>query len=171
MNPDVALSEVRQQSRQWLRDEFAGPHPIAIASHEALSFARTGREVRRLRRILRGRTVRIVLVVRERESYLASWASQLESMGFTSQSAHRSSFMYVQPDSWLADSASLIGAYREVFGHRAVTVLRYEELVERDGSATPALWEACGLPDVGAAPSLTAWTNVTAERSGPATPR
>ena len=170
MNPDLALAEAKQRGRRWLREQFAGPQPIAIASHEALSFARTGREVRRLRRILRGRTVTIVLVLREREAFLTSWASQLESMGFSSQSEYRSSVMYVEPDSWLGDSAALVSAYRGVFGHRAVTVLRYEEMVERDGSATPALWQACGLPNVGAEQSLAAWTNVTAERPGPPPP-
>lgn len=166
LNPDLLLPESCLIARRWLREQFAGPEPLAIASHEALSFVRSPVEARRVRRVLDGRRARIVVVLRDRESYLRSWSEQLRSMGFPSSSRYAASFMNTTPDSWLADTDRLVRSYRSVFGRDAVTVLPYADLVAR-GSSARAVWEACGLPDPADSALLDTWSHLSAEKPEP----
>ena len=162
-NPDLLLPEARRYARRWLREQFASEHPRVIASHEALSFVRTEAEVRRIKRLMAGRRVTVIVVLRDPVAYARSFAEQLASMGFASESRYASSFMNVSPRSWLLDTDRLLAVYRRVFGRRSVIVLDYDE-VRRSGSVTRTLWEVAGLPVPEDPSVLDAWENVSAAK-------
>lgn len=162
-NPDLLLPEARAVARAWLREQFAASYPRVIASHEALSFVRSAAEARRVRRLVAGRRVTIVAVIRHPDDYARSFADQLASMGFSTESRYASSFMNLSPGSWLFDTRRLLDSYRTVFGRQSVIVLDYDE-VRASGSSTRGLWEACGLPALADPSVLDAWTNVSGEK-------
>lgn len=133
----VADEHVRRQIR-------AAPHELLVYSHEDLSYLRFDDELERLRDLLAGPTVQVVVFLRDRAAFLRSYRDQLDATGF-SPSADRSSFAYVETDSWLVDYDTLLAGYRHWFGEGNVEVLDYDETVQRDGSVIPAFAELLGI--------------------------
>ena len=123
--------------------------PIAVMSHEALSFLRNQAETERLKDLVGDdRKISILLVVRKPEDYLQAWKDQLQKMGFPNESRLPTSVGYTEPDSWLVDYQQLIDVYTASFGAESVTVLSYEDEMDRYGSIVPALLHECGYhPD------------------------
>lgn len=149
-DPDLMLDEARHEMNRNIRSWLAECHqPTALMSHEALSFLRSPDETERLKDLLGDdREISILLVVRKPEDYLRSMRGQLEKRGFTGKSRFRTSVNYTEPDSWLVDYERLISVYNAAFGPGSVTVLPYEDEMERYGSIVPALLRECGYdPD------------------------
>lgn len=144
--PDLVLEEARPMMVEAVERFVADSgDATCLFSHEALSFIRDRAEAERLRALLGGADVSVVVMLREPAAFLQSWAVQLERMGFATSSPFRSSFMNTDPDSWLVDYDTLIGVYRDVFGDDRVSVLSYEDAMARDGSSVPSLMAACGV--------------------------
>lgn len=69
-------------------------------------------------------------------------------MGWPNKSRLPTSVHYTEPDSWLVDYQQLIDVYTASFGAESVTVLSYEDEMDRYGSIVPALLRECGYdPD------------------------
>ncbi len=147
MFPDSSLQSMQSQMLQDCISQMQSPARRVVASHEALSFIRTRKEVERLIEALDGRVCKVVCVLREAESFLQSWKNQLAKTGQATSSAHFESYMNTDPDSWIVDWEELIGAYAGVLGREAVTVLDYERETQNHGTIIHALWSACGLPE------------------------
>lgn len=161
MFPELSLSSVQETLRQNVLLQMQSSQPVVIASHEDLSFIRTEAEVHRLVSIAGGREIRVAVVLRDPDAFLASWRGQLRRMYGVQDSAYPDSCLYTQPGSWLTDWASMIRAFQGVLGAEALTVLNYEELVHREGSVVPALWRACGLPERLLPSKVDRWQNVS----------
>ena len=116
-----------------------------VFSAEGLSYLRLPCELEMLKSILGVDQVKIIVVLRSKMDFLRSYSEQLRKMGF-SPSNERGSFLYVEPDSWLVDYASLIGAYQDTFGKENVIVKSYSEELERYGSIIPSLLNILGVP-------------------------
>lgn len=145
-NPDWTLDEAKGEMRRTVADALGQDGGARLLfSHEALSFARTDAEIDTLRALLGAVVVRVVVMLRRPDDYLASWKKQLERMGFSSTSSYRTSFQYTEPDSWLVDFERLLAVYRDGFGADQVTVLDYDAAVEADASVVPVLLETCGV--------------------------
>ena len=123
-----------------------------VYSHEDLSYVRSDDELDRLHALLDGVAVRVVIVLREPEAFLRSYAAQLEATGFP-LSDDPGSFAYVQRGSWLTDYDALVGAYQRHFGSDQVEVLDFDDAVAREGSIIPAFAHLLGL-DRGSLPAL-----------------
>lgn len=165
-NPDLLLEEARAGLEAAIAatlDEVDSG--TVLFSHEALSFLRTPGETETLRSLFPDDEVEVVVMLRDRTDYLESWRAQLDRMGFATSSPYRSSFMYTEPDSWLADQDALLAVFRETFGEERVTVLSYEEALERDASVVPALLEAVGASTEGIPSGWDALRNTRSERS------
>ena len=140
------------QRRSWqvaakahVRDQVNASKPDRLVYlHEDLSYLRYEDEFERLRDLLTGRTVTVVVFLREPEAFLRSYAAQIEGTGFE-LSDDPSSFAYVQPDSWLVDYDALLAGYRDCFGAANVEVFDYDQTVERDGTVIPTFAEELGI--------------------------
>jgi hypothetical protein len=133
----AAEAHVRTQVR-W------SSHRVLVFSHEDLSYVRSDDELDRLRDLLAGPIVEVVVFLREPEGFLRSYREQLTSMGFE-LSDDPASFAYVNPTSWLVDYDGLLAGYRRCFGEDRVHALDYDEIVQRDGSVIPAFAEQIGI--------------------------
>lgn len=165
--PDTTLPSALDAMRRRVRAEVETRTPVLIASHEGLSYIRTTDEVERLRELLDGREVRIVVVLRDKESFLVSWRGQLERMGYSTTSPYIDSFMNTSADSWITDWDTLVRVYGDVFGPEAITVLDYDLETQRRGSVVPALWTAMGLPEDFLPARSDPWLNTAAQTRAP----
>jgi len=147
--PDATLDSAQIALRRHVLDELSSDAQHVIMSQEALSLLRTEAEFHVLRQLFAesGRIPRFVVVLRKKEAFLRSYKAQLVKMGMPVSSQYKDSLSYTEPDSWLADTASLIHGYHRAFGANSLTVLKYEVMVQDQGSVVPALWRACGLPE------------------------
>jgi hypothetical protein len=148
MFPDSTLPSMQSEMRQHVISEMQSTAQRVIASHEALSFVRTPREVETLVDVLDARSCRVVVVLRDPESFLGSWKRQLATMGYATNSPYPDSYMNTDFSSWLTEWDVMIDAYAAVIGHEAITVLDYESEVRSRGTIIDGLWSACGLPSV-----------------------
>lgn len=126
-----------------------------VLSHEDLSYLRFDDEHKRLRELLGGLPVKVIVFLRDKAAFLHSYRAQLEGTGF-SLSSDPSSFAYVEDDSWLVDHDALVGGYQRSFGATNVEVVDYDATMERDGSVIPVFAEQLGIPR-SALPSLDAY--------------
>jgi hypothetical protein len=147
--PDATLESARIALRRHVMSELSSDVKQVIMSQEALSFLRTDPEFLDLGRLFAesGRVPRFVVVLRKKDAFLRSYKAQLVTMGMPVSSQYKDSLSYTEPDSWLADTASLIHGYHRAFGADSLMVLKYEVMVQDQGSVIPALWRACGLPE------------------------
>lgn len=145
-NPDLNLRSRQREFRQHIRQQVTSDYQTVIFSHEALSFVRTAREIRVLRRLMFPRKVRIVVTVRSPHDFLDSWRSQLLRNHNSGPSDFDGSFMNTRPDSWLVRFDDLIGLYAAAFGKPNVTVVDYDQELRTHGDVVPSVWRACGLP-------------------------
>ena len=90
--------------------------------------------------------VRIVLVLRERMSYLASYRRQILKVPGRTVSSNPSSALYVEHDSWLADFDGLISAYSSLYGFANVHIVDYDLHIANCGDVLPAVLEALSVP-------------------------
>jgi len=146
MFPDSTLPSMQSEMRQHVFSEMQPPAQRVIASHEALSFIRTSQEVENLVEVLAARSCKVVVVLRNPESFLESWKRQLASMGYATNSPYPDSYMNTEFSSWLTEWDVMIDAYAAIIGHEAITVLDYESEVRGRGTIIDGLWSACGLP-------------------------
>ncbi len=142
--PDWTLDECLTSVRSAVDEFLAAQNETTWFSNEALSLVRTTEEAVRLRDVVGDAT--IVVSLRDPESFLASWRSQLQKMGLASSSPYKTSLMNTEPDSWLVDYDRLISTYEKVFS--CVRTVRYEEAMERNGSIIPALLAVSGVNDL-----------------------
>jgi len=147
--PDATLESAKVALRRHVISELVSDAQHVILSQEALSFLRTEAEFRELSLLFAesGRIPRFLVVLRNSEAFLRSYKAQLVKMGMPVSSEYKDSLTYTEPDSWLADTASLIHGYHRAFGADSLKVLKYEVMVHDQGSVVPALWRACGLPE------------------------
>lgn len=145
-NPDLNLASRQPGFRNHIREQIASGYETVIFSHEALSFVRTAREIRVLRRLLFPRKVRIVVTVRSPEDFLESWRANLLRHWNIGRSEFDGSFMNTQADSWLARFDELVRVYVAGFGKGNVTVVDYDHELRENGDIVPSVWGACGLP-------------------------
>jgi len=145
-HPELMLDEARLEMTESIRSWLSTcRRPIAVMSHEALSFLRTKAEIERLKDLVGDdRKISILLVVRKPSDYLRTWKDQLQKMGWPDKSGFPTSVYYTEPDSWLVDYQQLIDVYTASFGAESVTVLSYEDEMDRYGSIVPALLRECG---------------------------
>ena len=127
-------ASVRENVARQLADSAA---PIVV-SCEALCLLRSNAELGRLAEMFPPESTRIVLCLRSPEGFLRSWKSHLEH-DFFERSNDPASFAYVEPDTWLVDYDSLVGAYRRHYVAHGVTVVDYDTAMTEHGSVIPAL--------------------------------
>jgi len=123
--------------RQSVRDQVDASDRPLVVSCEALCLLRTSTEMTRLGDLFDPSTTRIVLTLRSAEGFLASWKQHLEH-DFFRRSTDKTSFAYVDDDSWLVDYGQLRRAYESTFG-APITVIDYDDAMDRDASIIPAL--------------------------------
>lgn len=140
---DAYFRAVRDRVRKFL-DGSAVPHQVL--TNEDLSYLRYPDEFARLADLLDypKRDVRVILAVRERESFLRSYAAQILKRPNRMPSADRSSALYVGADSWLCDTGPLIAGFSSQFGHPPA-VISYEDAMRADGSTIPSILAAMGI--------------------------
>lgn len=119
-----------------------------IFSTEGLSLLREPEEMARLGKLFDpGKfQVTIVLVLRDRKSYLASYKRQILKVPGRSVSKNPNSALYVESDSWLADFDSLISAYSNLYDSSNIRILDYDLHVAESGDVLPAVLEALSVP-------------------------
>ena len=146
ISPDWCLDEWQQAATAHVRENASRSRRPLLISAEGMSYVRHHDEVARLVALLHPRRVSVVGVLRERASFLGSYAQALADAGFA-PSPYRESFAYVKEDSWLLDYDALLSAYREVLGADRVATVVYERAVECHGSIIPGGLAACGFHD------------------------
>ncbi len=141
-----AARHVRSQVEDPTREHL-------VYLHEDLSYLRHDDELEALRSLLDGRSVSVVVFLRDRESFRRSYRSQLEGTGFE-LSDDPTSFAYLEPDSWILQYDDLVDGYRRWFGEDNVRVFDYDAISSEGGGVIPAFAEVLGihreaLPDLG----------------------
>jgi hypothetical protein len=151
---DVPVRLARPETRtpEWLGRAEAHVRSVVartteqtlVYSHEAMSYVRHDDELERLRGLFPGLEVTVVVFLRERSAFLASYRGQLEAMGIAA-SDDPESFANTSPGSWLVDYDALLAAYRRAFGDGNVVAIDYDECVRLDGTVVPRFAELLGL--------------------------
>jgi hypothetical protein len=143
--PETQRSSWQAAAAAHVRDQVTALTPdVLVYLHEDLSYLRHDDEFARLQDLLGGRSVTVVVFLREREALLRSYASQLEGTGFD-LSDDPTSFAYVRPDSWLVDYDALLDGYRHCFGAENVETFDYDEVMNRDGTVIPTFAALLGI--------------------------
>lgn len=167
--PDHCLPEWRSKATAHIRGQVEAASSDGcnlVISSEVISFLRHDDELAKLADLLEGLEISPFAMVREPASFLKSWRRQIGPGGW---SANRSSAGYTEPDSWLVDYAAMEEAFTRAFG--AVSISRYEEALEADGSVIPALATTMELPLLNPRSAQT-WLNSSSEKPGlPAGPQ
>ena len=142
--PDWCLDEWQSTARAHIRAQATRARGPLFVSAEGLSYVRHADEANRLVELLRPRRVSVVVVLRERSSFLDSYRQALADAGFDA-SPYRESFANVADDSWLVDYDALLAVYRDALGTEHVATIDYEQALHRDGSIIPGLLTASGF--------------------------
>lgn len=151
--PETQRPAWADAARAHIRAQVTADRPGRLVYlQEDLSYLRHDDELALLRELFAGCEVQVVVARREPASFLRSYRAQLLGTGFD-LSDDPTSYAYVEPDSWLLDHDTLIDGYRRCFGDANVTVLDYEQMVERDGSVIPTFADLLGI-DRAALPDL-----------------
>lgn len=160
---DWCLDEWQQMARAHVRNQVERPSHALLASAEAFSYLRHRDEIERVIELLHPRQIAVVVVLRERSSFLRSYREWLAEVGIPASPYHES-FAYVADDSWLADYAALLGAWRRTLGADRVVEVDYEETLRRSGSVIPGILAACGADPSETPQSDGFWYNGPARR-------
>lgn len=121
---------------------------FSIFSCEGLSLLRSPSELNALCNLL-GRPrqeVRIVLCLRDKSDFLASYRKQIFKVPGRKPSSDVTSALYVEADSWLADFEQLKAAYMMQFGNGCMTIVDYDRSMQLHGDVMPDLLHALMIP-------------------------
>lgn len=122
---DTAPEAVAARVRAFVAES---PCDRIMFSNEGLSLLRSPEECRALRALIGpDHRYRVILTLRDRESFLASYRDQLFKTPGRRPSSDSRSALYVEPDTWLLDFDALLAAYRAVF--EDVVVLDYDHRI------------------------------------------
>ncbi|ARP99139.1 hypothetical protein DFP91_3636 [Pseudorhodoplanes sinuspersici] len=124
----------------------ASPCKTILFSAEGISYLRFEDEIRRLHDLLGRRQTSIIIYQRERSAWLESFKAQLST--HIPFSTDKDAFNYVEPDTWLLDFETRIGAFQKAFGAENVTVVDYDGEVTLQGSVIPSFLSAIGARKV-----------------------
>ena len=147
--------------RQAIRATVESAAQVVIFSAEGLSYLRTPGEVERLRELLAPRAITPIVVLRNKERYLASFRAALLRLGFSGPVQDPGVVAYTEPDSWLVDYTALLDILGYLGGTQRPVVLDYDREVASAGSIIPALAKAIGLPRSSLYPGWDRQDNVT----------
>jgi hypothetical protein len=145
MYPDSCLPSWKAETRAHIAEQLATPAPAMLISAEGLCYLREADELATLRELLGPREVDVVVMLRDRAAFLASYRSQMKALGFR-PSVYPESFNYVEADTWVIRFDEMLAAYGAAFGEERISVLSYEDELERYGSTVPSIAVAAGLP-------------------------
>lgn len=140
---DAYFDAVRESVGSFL-ERSAVPHQIL--TNEDLSYLRHPDEFERLADLLGfpQREIKVIVVVRERASFLRSYTTQIFKRPNRAPSNDPTSALYVGADSWLCDTDSLIKAFAHQFSEPP-TVICYEDAMRSDGSSIPSVLAAMDI--------------------------
>jgi len=115
----------------------------AVLSAEALCFARTNKEAKRLRKVFTGLDLEVVPVIcfRNDEDWRASWESELHAWSERMIKSGGEGMNDIRGE-WYFDRESIVSFWKQ-FGD--VRCVDFDEAVARDGSVLPAALEALDL--------------------------
>jgi hypothetical protein len=124
------------------------PQQHKIISTEGLSLLRFEDELVLLKDLLSvfKADIKIILYLRDKSSYLASYRAQLAKKPGRLPSNEFWSALYVAEDTWLTDYDSLIKAYAGAFGMENLTIIDYDQQMAEYGDIIPAFVNALNLP-------------------------
>ncbi len=140
---------------ETIQTQLARDFSSMVISSEALSFLRAPEELQRVKNLLEGFDVTILVTLRNPLEYLGSWQRHLTRTGYE-LSDDPISFAYVKEDSWLARYDHLIDAYATAFGPDRMITVDYESANAQFGSVIPALMRHV-VDDIA---QLPAWSSV-----------
>lgn len=129
--------------------DLANAQRDLVFSCEGLSLLRHDDELERFKALVchSEREPVIVLVLRDKSAFLASFRKQILKHHDRSLSDDPTSINYVEPDSWLADFDAIKAIWARHFGAEALQVVDYDAAMRACGDALPAVLEAIGIPE------------------------
>lgn len=139
----------------------AMPEETVVLSAEALAFLREPDEMQRLEILCEGLEWRSVMFLREPQSWMRSWKTQLTHAPLQYEpgvTPERGIFDF-GPHSWLVDHAAI----RAFWGGRG-TFIDYEQTMARHGSAIPAFLAELGLDPERCPPWNDFYLNISAAK-------
>jgi hypothetical protein len=119
--------------------------PKVVMTTEGLALLRYADEIERLRHVVDAgkHDVSIILYVRNKADYLRSYRQQIAKYAGRAASTDKSSVLYAEDDSWIADFDSLIETYESGFPGR-VNVIDYDREMAHRGNVIPSFLAAIG---------------------------
>jgi hypothetical protein len=162
--PDSVLPSWQREARAHIEAELSTPARTCLVSAEGLAYLRSPEELASLDDLIGPREKRIVVVVRDKRDFLASYREEMSKHGHK-PSKYPDSFAYVEDDTWVARFDDLIAAYSQAFGSDQVSVIQYEEAIAATGSTIPAIAMEAGLSAAELPSWDGVWTNASTKRS------
>jgi hypothetical protein len=160
--PESRLDEWREEVIAHVAVQVASEAERLLISAEALSLLRHEDEVAALAKVLEPRRLQVAVCLRHKEAFLESYRQQLFRMGEI-PSRDRTSYRYVEPDSWLVQWDHMLSVWRQVIGDEGVVSCGYEDSMAIHGSSIPAVLEALDIDPNG----LPAWDGFTRNATSP----
>lgn len=140
--------KMADQRARFLTQFRAHREPVLIASSEALTFLRTPEEKERMREFLAalGREVRIVLVFRDEAGWRASWENQLRKNPKVWAKNQELPDAQRANGEWYFDRQAILDFWSDL---GELTLIDYNEAMERDHNIIPALYAAMNIDTTG----------------------
>ncbi|SEA29400.1 hypothetical protein [Alkalimonas amylolytica] len=142
--PADYYSQVKQRLAAFAAEQ---PGLDKVISTEGLSLLRFEDELVLLNDLLAAVSceIKIVLYLRDKAQYLASYRAQLAKKPGRRPSKDYWSALYVEDDTWLTDYDALIAAYTAAFGPEAITIIDYDAQMQQQGDIIPSFIHWLGL--------------------------
>lgn len=149
----------RQRLRRRARESDASAF---VVSGETFCFLRTKLEAVALRKFLGTAfsEVRPIIVLRNRDDWVASWCAQVEKSGLGDEVAAQPDDTRLTAD-WYFDAAALEAFWK---GIGPTTCIDYDDALRTDGSILPAFLRAIGQDDLPLAKEY--WKNPSDAKDG-----
>jgi hypothetical protein len=122
------------------------PQPRIVFSAEGLSHLRYPDEIEWLTRLFEGCNVQVVVYLRDKASFLASYRRAARRSARSGREDLKS-HLDLSDESWLADYDALLDAYAAGFGRSAITVRSYEADQKAFGGTVSSFVALLGIPE------------------------
>ena len=132
-----------------------------LVTSEVFSFLKTPKERQLLDILFAGFDVTPIVVFRNPEDWMKSWAKQMKRLQikFPEEARKGKGIFNLRPDSWLVDDAKL-----KTFFSPKGRFLDYDAIMESQGNLIPALLETMGIDPAICPPWDGAWANRSSEK-------
>ncbi|SCB50969.1 hypothetical protein [Rhizobium lusitanum] len=157
--------ELVETVRSRISDALSKNARLTVFSNEGISLIAHKDEALRLKSLFPNSSIKILVYLRKKEDFLASYRAQMENLEYP-RVVTRDSYAYTKDDTWLLDYQKRLSLFRTVFGGQNVVEIDYDNEMQFHGSVIPSFIEFIGAKSLFSASDWQRiWLNTRSEIS------